>query len=245
MDEPPGALLNPSDRLLGNFSTNFAESDLELAKWVAIVTMAIDHYGKIVDDSVFLETHAIGRVSFPLFAAIIGIRLAMRPERGMRYLRYLIPWAIASQPVFVLAGRDWLDGNIFFTLALGVAATLVWRRRAAMTDLSFAASVLAIAAASLFVEFGPIGVAMIPATAWLVTRSGHAGLAAVGPIGLAANLRPLWLPLEVADLGALLASPVLMASVAAKIRLPRLPTQVFYAFYPGHLLVLHLYDLHG
>jgi hypothetical protein len=241
----PALVLTPPDRQPGQFWANFAESDLEPAKWVAIVTMAIDHYGKIVDDSVFFETHAIGRVSFPLFAAIIAIRLAMRPEREMRYLRYLIPWAIVSQPVFVLAGRDWLDGNIFFTLALGVAAILVWRRRAAMTDLSFAASIAAILLASLFVEFGPVGVAMIPATAWLVTRSGFAGLAAVGPMGLAANLRPLWPPLEVADLGALFASPILMASMAAKIRLPRLPTQFFYAFYPGHLLALHFYDLYG
>ncbi len=114
-----------------------------------------------------------------------------------------------------------------------------------MTDLSFAAALAAIAAASIFVEFGPIGVAMIPAIAWLVSRSGQAATAAVGPLGLAANMLPLWPPFQVADLGALLASPILMASVAAKIRLPRLPTQFFYAFYPGHLLALHFYDLYG
>ena len=51
----------------------FPQADLELAKWIALITMAVDHYGKIVDDSVFLETHAIGRISFPLFAAIIGM----------------------------------------------------------------------------------------------------------------------------------------------------------------------------
>lgn len=229
----------------GQFQRDFAESDLEPAKWLALVTMAIDHYGKIVDDSIFLQTHAIGRVSFPLFAAIIGIRLAMRPERNLRYLRHLVPWAIVSQPVFVLAGRDWLDGNIFFTLALGVAATLVWRRRATMTDLTLAASIAAIIAASLFVDFGPVGVAMVPAMACFVARSGYRGLAAAGPLGLAANMNASWPPFDTVDLAALLASPILMLSVAAKIRLPRLPAQVFYAFYPGHLLALHFYDLYG
>jgi hypothetical protein len=207
--------------------------------------MAVDHYGKIVDDSVFLETHAIGRVSFPLFAAIVGIRLALRPERDSRYLRYLVPWAIVSQPAFVLAGREWYQGNIFLTLALGVLAAFIWRRRAAMTDLSFAAAFAAIAAASIFVDFGPIGAAMIPATVYAVTRSGHAGLAAVGPLGLTANMNAARPPFEIVDLTALLASPILMLSVTAKIRLPRMPTQFFYAFYSGHLLALHFYDLYG
>ena len=224
---------------------DIAQPDLELAKWLAVATMAVDHYGKIVDETVFLETHAIGRVSFPLFAAIIGIRLAMRPELDARYLRYLVPWAIVSQPVFVLAGRDWHDGNILFTLALGVAATIVWRHRAAMRDLTFAGALAAIAAASVFVDFGPVGVAMIPATAYIVTRSGYAGLAAIGPMGLAANMNAGWPPFDLVDLTALLASPILMLSIKMKIRLPRLPTQFFYAFYPGHLLALHLYDLYG
>jgi hypothetical protein len=237
--------LIPPDQTPGQFQKNFAESDLELAKWVAIVTMAIDHYGKIVDDSVFLETHTIGRISFPLFAAIVGIRLTMRPERDARYLRYLVPWAIVSQPAFVLAGRDWYDGNIFFTLALGVLATLLWRKRSAMSELSLTAALAAIAAASIFVEFGPLGVAMIPAMAWLVARGGHAGLVAAGPLGLATNMVPSWPPFQAADLAALLASPILMLSVRMKIGLLRLPTQFFYAFYPGHLLALHFYDLYG
>jgi hypothetical protein len=64
-------------------------------------------------------------------------------------------------------------------------------------------------------------------------------------MGLAANTNASWPPFELVDLTALLASPILMVSARAKIRLPRLPTQFFYAFYPGHLLALHFYDLYG
>jgi hypothetical protein len=42
---------------------------LEGAKWVALVTMTIDHYGKIVDPSVMLVTHCSRRLSFPLFGS--------------------------------------------------------------------------------------------------------------------------------------------------------------------------------
>lgn len=221
-----------------------AQADLELAKWLALVTMAIDHYGKIVDESVIAESHAIGRISFPLFAAIIGIRLAIRPELDLRYLRNLIPWALVSQPVFVLADREWYHGNIMFTLALGVLATLVWRNPA-LPEPRRGIAFLAILAASAFVDYGPIGVLMIPAIAFLSERSAAAGAAAAGPLGLAANLAPVSPPLLMTELMALLATPILFLSLYAKPRLPRLPTQFFYAFYPGHLLALNLYAHYG
>lgn len=222
----------------------FAQADLEFAKWVAVVTMFIDHYGKIVDQSIFVETNTIGRLSFPLFAAIIGIRLASRPTLDRRYLRYLVPWAIVSQPVFILVGRDWHDGNILFTLALGVLATRIWARQAAMSALHRAGSLALIGVASIFVDYGPMGVFMIPAMAYFVAARGHVGLAAAGPLGLAANVTAASPPLLAGDWAALLAAPVLMISVRANMPLPRLPTQFFYAFYPGHLLALHFYHLY-
>jgi hypothetical protein len=234
-----------SDTTCPRPASDLAQADLELAKWVAIVTMAIDHYGKIVDESVFVETHTIGRVSFPLFAAIVGIRLAVRPSLDLRYLRYLVPWAIVSQPVFVLVGRHWYDGNILITLALGVAATRLLRRSAEMPESSLAAAIAAIAAASVFVDYGPVGAAMVPATAFLVARRLDTGAAMAGPLGVAANVNPALPPLKLPDLAAVLATPVLMLSLWAKIRLPRLPTQAFYGFYPAHLLALHLYDLYA
>ena len=224
---------------------DFSQADLELAKWVAIVTMAIDHYGKIVDPSVLEPAHAIGRVSFPLFAAIIGIRLATRPDLDRRYLRYLIPWAIVSQPVFVVVGRPWYDGNILITLALGVAATHLLRRRTEIAEPLLAAALVAVFMLSLFVDYGPLGVAMIPAMAFLVAGYGYLGAAAVGPLGLAANVEFSSRVLAWADLTAIFATPTLMVSLWAKIHLPRLPTQLFYAFYPAHLLALHYYDLYA
>jgi hypothetical protein len=44
---------------------------------------------------------------------------------------------------------------------------------------------------------------------------------------------------------ALLASLVAALSLRLTVKLPRLPTHVFYAYYPGHLLVLHLIEING
>jgi hypothetical protein len=207
--------------------------------------MAVDHYGKIVAPDLYLPTHMIGRVSFPLFAAIVGLRLALRPGVGSRYLDRLVPWAIVSQPVYVLAGRAWHEGNILFTLALGVAlfrAVEGWSRRRRLRRLLQIGAALAV---SPFVEFGPVGVIMVPVIAGLARANVSLGVWATGTLGLLANLRLPPSVLAPTDLTALLSAPVLALSPRLSGALPRLPTHAFYAFYPLHLLALHLLDLYG
>lgn len=222
----------------------FDHSGLELAKWVAIVTMAIDHYGKIVDPALYEPTHLIGRVSFPLFAAIVGYRLALSPGLASTYLKRLLPWALVSQPVYVLVGREWHEGNILFALALGVGIVLAVRTLKAGERGPGSLYLILCVGASAFVEFGPLGVLMIPAVTELARGYGTRSVWAIGPLGLLANLRlarPFWSPL---DTPALLASLVLWASRAAGGSIPRLPKYFFYLFYPGHLLALHFVDLY-
>ena len=108
--------------------THEGQSDFEIVKWLAIAAMAIDHYGKIVEPDLFEPTHAIGRIAFPLFATLIGLRIASHPHLAERYVMRLLPWAVVSQPVFVLAGRDWLEGNILITLVVGVLWVMLARR---------------------------------------------------------------------------------------------------------------------
>jgi len=220
------------------------QAGFEPAKWVAIVTMAVDHYGKIVAPDLFLETHAVGRVAFPLFAAIIGLRLGDRPLRAASYLKRLVPWAIVSQPVFVLVGRDWHDGNIMITLAIGVTAVFLLERFRESPSPIWVLGLFALLPVAWFCEFGILGAAMIPAMALIGARNVQTGLWATGPLGAVANIVPAWPPLTWVDLAALGSSLVMIASVRLNVRLPRLPGQAFYAFYPAHLLALHFYDLY-
>jgi hypothetical protein len=217
---------------------------LEAAKWVALITMTIDHYGKIVDPNVFLVTHWIGRISFPLFAGIIGTRVAISPAITGTYARRLAVWAVISQPVFVLAGRPWSDGNILFTLLLGVLASralrLVRRDRSVRSALLLAG----VAVAACFVEFGMAGATMIPLVAAAAAGRPRTALWLVGPIGVLANLTFASPPLTAGDLCALGATPVALASARMPGTLPRLPTYFFYAYYPAHLFALHWIDLH-
>lgn len=221
-------------------SAPVGQANLELVKWVAVAAMAIDHYGKIVDPGLLSETHAVGRVAFPLFATIIGVRLALQPCLAQTYLSRLLPWAIISQPVFILAGRPWHEGNILFTLFLGVMATMLLRYYASNRLAIAAAGILVLVPLASFVEYGILGVVMMPIAAQLAVRRISAALTASGPLGLAANVSPAWPPLQWIDGTALVASAISLTAARIRLPLPRLPTHVFYGFYPGHLLALHL-----
>lgn len=217
---------------------------LEAAKWVALITMTIDHYGKIVDLNVFLITHWIGRLSFPLFAGIVGMRIALSPALTGVYLRRLAFWGTVSQPIFVLAGRPWSDGNILFTLLLGVLANgsvlFIRQGRRARGVLQL----VGITAAASCVEFGIAGVGMVPLLARVASGRAWTALWLIGPLGVLANLTFESPPLTAGDLYALGATPVVLASARMEADLPRLPTYLFYAYYPAHLLALHCIDLY-
>ena len=223
---------------------SFEQVDLELAKWVAILSMTIDHYGRIVDPQLQLETQLVGRVAFPLFAWIVGTRLVLSPDLARRYLLALLPWALVSQPMYVLAGHQWTQGNILATLALGVAATLALRAAWAGRWLAGPLGLLPVLLLGPFVEYGLLGIALVPAVAFLAGGRMIWGAWAVGPLGVLANLGPAHGVLDLADAAALFATAVALASQHAGWTLPRLPKHVFYGYYPVHLYLLHLANLH-
>jgi len=216
---------------------------LEPAKWIAILSMTVDHYGKIFDPPWYGITHMVGRLAFPLFCWIIATRLALTPGLGPSYLRRLLPWAIVSQPVWVLVGHDWWDGNILVTLALGVGLHQALHvLHGGLRTWRVVLPVLLLLPSPL-VDFGPVGVLSIPLMAALAVRNLSACAWASGPVGVAGNAGLAMPFVKPGDFFALMASPVAYLSLHLPLRLPRLPTQVFYAYYPAHLLVLHLIEI--
>jgi len=212
------------------------QSSFESAKWAAVLAMVIDHYGKIVDPELYVPTHMIGRIAFPLFAWIIASRLALRPDLAATYVRRLIPWALISQPVFWFAGREWYEPNILIELLAGmlVARAFITLGAGWLTI----AVALALAGIGWFFDYGPAGVLSIPAMYLTIRHNVSAGLIVLAVVGVLVNL-PVPDSASVAFAAASLAAP-LMALFSLQVRpgmLPRLPTLFFYAFYPLHLLV--------
>ena len=97
-------------------------------KWIAIVTMFIDHAGYVCykwlgwSETYLLMRH-IGRIAFPIFVLLLleGFRYT---RNRWAYLRNLFIFALISEVSFDLALTGWdvrmNMQNIFFTLCLGL-----------------------------------------------------------------------------------------------------------------------------
>ena len=92
----------------------------ESLKWIAIITMTVDHVGAILYPE-FTVLRFIGRFSFPLFAYLLI--LGIENTRNIRnYFTRLFIFALISQvPFFLALDYGPFDSlNIFFTLSSGL-----------------------------------------------------------------------------------------------------------------------------
>ena len=96
---------------------------------MAIIFMFIDHYGAVIHPTE-MSYRIVGRLAFPIFAYLLanGYR---HTRNKWKYLIRLSFCALLSEVPFDLTfgqsyGLNWDHQNIFFTLALGLTALMVY-----------------------------------------------------------------------------------------------------------------------
>ena len=92
----------------------------ELLKWIAIITMTVDHIGAVLYPELDVLRY-VGRLSFPLFAYLLV--MGIENTRNVRnYFTRLFVFAIISQVPFFLAidYEPFQLLNIFFPLILRI-----------------------------------------------------------------------------------------------------------------------------
>lgn len=210
----------------------------ELVRWVAIVTMVVDHIGAVLmqaDDA--LPLRAVGRVAWPLFAFLLAYNVARRGVMPNRYLVPLLLWCVVSALPHYLA-FDRFVVNILGTLFLGAATLTLLTNRQRLMEKAPAALLLGFVAiwiASVHVEYGPVGVALVVAWWWaLSTRAPLAWAVVVLLVGLQNYDWVVW-P------AAFLALAVPFAAARLPLGLPR-TGRLPWLFYPVHLAVLAAID---
>lgn len=218
---------------------HFTDGQLELIKWLAMVSMFIDHFGRHLfgwgEETVVFGA---GRLAFPLFALVLACNLARPGDNTARAKRTALRLALAcavATPAAIWARGDPTQINVFATLGLGAALYWVFSS-ASYREWRMLFCVL-VAIAAWYVEFALIGVVFVAAIAlWrFKPQLKTAALAAVGFLAL--TCFNAFFGGVYAIVGTLAVLPLVWAVSYVPIVLPRMPW-FFYAIYPAHLALI-------
>ncbi|EPT6930324.1 TraX family protein [Cronobacter turicensis] len=233
-------------------TTQLNPGAVDLVKLLAMLAMLLDHFNTLFLSPLRPELYALGRAAFPLFSLIWAINVNRKPERLQFQANRLWLWAVATQPIFILAfhQRDpWYALNILSVFA-GATQLLAWHRQYG-TRGSIAGTVLLVVLAwpltpasyGLQGEILTVGLAVIAGSAsaqvrycagWavflsLVTLNGASHLATLPVATLVFATLPTFL------------FPWMVVTAAQQLMADKhrrwLPARFFYPVYAGHLLL--------
>jgi hypothetical protein len=213
----------------------------ELLKWIAIITMSVDHVGAILYPE-FTVLRFIGRLSFPLFAYLLI--LGMENTRNARnYFTRLFIFALISQvPFFLALDYGPFDSlNIFFTLSSGLLFICFFKKSSVFVLVPVFASLV------LPFDYGIYGIAMIGCVFILKenTKFGVFSLVLLNTLFL--------VPWSIQFLS-IAAIPLILLHKNGSLNITRETTEefmiplwrkyFFYVYYPFHLALLYIIKLY-
>lgn len=214
---------------------DYSSSAIEALKWIALVSMLIDHGHAILFHAQYPVVEAMGRLAFPLFAFTLGFNLARHEQPKLRpAARKMLIAGVVAQPFFwLMAGNPWRL-NIFstFLATLGLIA-LSRKPRSTARDLAIVALFLG---AGALVDYFWYGIAITWASYYCCSTRTRAGVLAFIASVLALTLF-LALAIGWPAFVGLLSLPLLWHAQCWQPSIRRFPW-LFYAFYPLHLALL-------
>ena len=220
---------------------NGFDSGRELLKWIAIITMTVDHVGAVLYPE-FTFLRWIGRLAFPLFAYLLI--LGMKNTQNIRkYFTRLFVFAIISQvPFFLAIGYEPFESfNIFFTLSFGLLFVYYFKKGSVIAFVPMFVSFI------FPFDYGIYGIAMIGCMYMLIKNTNFGVL-------LVVLLNALFLVPLSSQVLSLLALPLILlhnnGSLTGTIKfsedftIPAWRKYFFYVYYPLHLVLLYLINLY-
>ncbi|WP_462379894.1 TraX family protein [Pseudomonas sp. Marseille-QA0892] len=245
MSQPSLASLR---RPLPHAPAHTRDAALDLIKWLAIITMLIDHLRYAAPG--FDWTYIPGRLSFPLFCVAIAANIARTRNESIvlpwRYLGWMLVFSVVSEWPYRLLVPFAQTINIMPTLALGL---LVTHTIAHPKGWAVPVGTAALATGLYFgeyLQYGAPGMLLIPACYYALLRPRQCWVLPIVPC-LAANYWPdIYEAAGRGDLSAwvviaLCGLPPVLGIWLLRCRIPfKVPPvgRWAYLFYPAHLFVL-------
>lgn len=238
-------------------------------QWLALISMTTDHVVRYVLPNELSwqlgwASATIGRVAFPLFAAMVAWHALFNTRNPMRYARRILVIGLLAQWPYMMMPRFSSDLvlNVCFTLAFGLVwaswIRALWRspppmgKKRLLHALGLGVSLIVWYYVGPVLEYGRFGVLMVPAFMLAMACYRHfetpvariwALLAGVPVLWLTAQLNYYTLSKSVA-FGTSLTVLLLAAGLASLLpHLPRalkMPRWLWLGWYPGHLAIIAL-----
>ena len=239
-------------------------------QWIALLTMSLDHAIRyLLPEAWGLDwaSSSIGRVAFPLFAAMVAWHALFDTRDAQRYARRILMIGLVAQLPYLAMPRDAFQLNICFTLALGLAwasglrtllegeAVFSSMRRAALgLALLFSPGLWLLLGP--WVEYGHAGLLLVPAfmlalsqLARLSARQDERALALVAslPVMALAGWLNQSLMAKAFTLATVLGVLWLAADGARRVAAVGLPVprRLWLGWYPGHFAAIAAWLLFG
>lgn len=236
--------------------------DTNLLKLVAMISMLIDHTGKMFFPQ-YRIMRIIGRLAFPLYAYCIAVG-GVYSKNKLKYLSRILLMGLISQPFYAVAlahtvpamyavrfadnplgavmnfyVQSWAVPNIMLTLALGLM--LIWSLREGQYVCALSVALLVWKAQNA-VNYGWRGVALIVLFYlfiqhwWLSLPVMVAYMGWWGMQGSSYHMFGLSFGIQ---MFAILTLPLIYIPTFSKLKLNK---WVFYLFYPAHLIGIMLIE---
>lgn len=236
-------------------------------QWLALATMTIDHLTRYVLPAGWelgWAGSSLGRIAFPLFAAMVAWHGLFNTRNPLRYARRILVIGLAAQLPYMLMPRasDAFILNVCFTLALGLAwgawlRELLIRHRLGSLGVTWLGAGLAATLAVWYllggwVEYGHRGLLLVPLFMLAMHHLHNAGDDLLERLGAVAMAVPL---LVVAGLmnSSDMAKSFTVATCLAVLWLAAgahrltpgvpapMPRRLWLAWYPGHFALIALW----
>ena len=197
-------------------------------KWIAIVTMVIDHTGAILYPTEMAFRY-IGRISFPIFCFLL-LELTCHTHDIFGYMARLGAFALISEIPYDLAFNcevlEFTHQNVFFTLLLGVILMYVLEKGGEWPQKAVEVLLVMWMAVFFHTDYGYRGILLI----FIFYQLRRFRWTKLG-CGAAWNL--IW-NRSIQGFGAFAMIPIALYNGSRG----RKMKYFFYIFYPAHLLIL-------